>query len=135
MFEQIWINLQNCQSNIHYKNIIGKNDIHLHSLWNMHEKLAFLSVSNVCTNKLYFRTEVLWLASLAQVLWIVGSSDEKPKVVNDCCLAPNRNYISYILAKTSYIWWDGVDDARFMLDQHVEFDILQCYLTETTVHR
>jgi hypothetical protein len=41
-------------------------------------------------------------------------------------LTLNGNYFSYILARTGYIWWDGVDGVSFVLDQHVEFDILQC---------
>jgi hypothetical protein len=29
---------------------------------------------------------------------------------------PNEQCFSYIIARTSYIWWDN--DIRFILDQH-----------------
>ena len=39
------------------------------------------------------------------------------KWVSDCCLAPNEQFYSYIMARTSYIQWnDG--DVGFVLDQH-----------------
>jgi hypothetical protein len=41
--------------------------------------------------------------------------------VSDCGLAPNEQYISYIMARTSYIWWDD-DDAHFILALHTELD-------------
>jgi hypothetical protein len=41
--------------------------------------------------------------------------------VSDYCLTPNEQLFSYIMARTSYIQCnDG--DARFVLDQHAEFD-------------
>ena len=33
----------------------------------------------------------------------------------------NKQFVSYIVARTSYIQWD--DDVCFVLDQHVELDI------------
>jgi hypothetical protein len=42
--------------------------------------------------------------------------------VSDYCLTPNEQFFSYIMARTSYIQWND-DDARFVLDQHAEFDL------------
>jgi len=40
--------------------------------------------------------------------------------VSDCCLTPNEQFFSYIMARTSYFQWN--DDVRFVLDQHAELD-------------
>jgi len=34
--------------------------------------------------------------------------------VSNCCLIPNKQFLSYIMARTSYIWWDD-DDVCFVL--------------------
>ena len=39
--------------------------------------------------------------------------------VIDCCLTPNEQLISYIMARTSYLRWDD-HDVCFVLDQHAE---------------
>ena len=44
----------------------------------------------------------------------------KSEWASDCCLMPNEQFFSYIMARTSYIWWD--DDVRFVLDQHAYLD-------------
>jgi hypothetical protein len=42
--------------------------------------------------------------------------------VSDCCLMPNEQYFSYIMARTSYIQWID-DDVRFVLDQYAELNL------------
>jgi hypothetical protein len=37
--------------------------------------------------------------------------------VGGFCLRPDEQFFSYIMARTSYIWWDD-NDVHFMLDQH-----------------
>jgi hypothetical protein len=39
--------------------------------------------------------------------------------VSDCCLTPNEQFFSYIMARTSYIQWH---DVHFVLDQHTELN-------------
>ena len=34
-----------------------------------------------------------------------------------CSLMPNEQYFSYIMARTSYIWWDD-NTLCFVLEQH-----------------
>ena len=36
-------------------------------------------------------------------------------------LMPNEKFLSYILGRTSYIWWDD-DDVYFVLDQYTQLD-------------
>jgi hypothetical protein len=38
--------------------------------------------------------------------------------VSDCCLMPNEQFYSYIMARTSYIQWNDDDYAYFVLAQH-----------------
>ena len=38
-----------------------------------------------------------------------------------CSLKPSEQFFSYIMWRTSYIWWDD-DDVCFVLDQHTELD-------------
>ena len=38
-------------------------------------------------------------------------------LVIDCCLMPNEQFLSYIMARTSYIRWDD-DDVHFVQEQH-----------------
>ena len=40
--------------------------------------------------------------------------------VRDCCLTSNELFLSYIMARTSYIWWDEVS---FVLDQQAYLDL------------
>jgi len=40
-----------------------------------------------------------------------------PSWVNDCSLAPNEQFVSYIIERTSCIRWDD-NDVRFGLDQN-----------------
>jgi putative hemolysin len=42
---------------------------------------------------------------------------QQAKWVSDYCLAPNEEYFSYIMARTSYIRLD-YNDVGFVLDQH-----------------
>jgi len=37
------------------------------------------------------------------------------KRVSDCCLTPKEQYCSYIMARTSYIWWDDYDNGLIKL--------------------
>jgi hypothetical protein len=46
-------------------------------------------------------------------LWLTVSND---------CLAPNKQFFSYINARTSYIRWDYYN-GRFVLDQHAKLDL------------
>jgi len=40
--------------------------------------------------------------------------------VSDYGLAPNEEFVSYIMTRTSYCQWNN--DARFVLDQHAELE-------------
>jgi transposase len=42
-------------------------------------------------------------------------------IMSDCCLMPNEQFFSYVMARTSYIQWND-DDVRCVLDQHTELD-------------
>ena len=37
-------------------------------------------------------------------------------------LTPFQQFISYIMARTSYFQWDDDDEVRFVLDQYAELD-------------
>jgi hypothetical protein len=41
----------------------------------------------------------------------------KREWMTDCCLTPNQQFFSHIIARTSYIRWDD-DGECFVLDQH-----------------
>ena len=42
---------------------------------------------------------------------------------------PNEKIFSYVMASTSYIWWE-YDNVHFILDQHAWLH----FIGETTVH-
>jgi hypothetical protein len=39
-------------------------------------------------------------------------------LISNCCLMPNEQFFSYILASISYIQGNNDDDVHFVLDQH-----------------
>jgi hypothetical protein len=43
------------------------------------------------------------------------------KWVSDRCLMSKEQFLSYIMMRTRYIWWED-NDVLFVLDQHAEFD-------------
>ena len=45
---------------------------------------------------------------------------------NGCCLTPNEQLLSYIIARTSYIWWDD-DDVCFVLAQYAYLVVFDFY--------
>ena len=53
--------------------------------------------------------------------------------VSDCCLMPNQQFFSYIMARTSWFsmrwWWDPICTRPARL-----FGFLKCDITATTVH-
>ena len=40
--------------------------------------------------------------------------------MNDCCLMPNKQFLTYIMARTSYIQRNDYDDVKNVLDQHTK---------------
>jgi hypothetical protein len=54
-------------------------------------------------------TQMLKFIDLKQMLKNVSNFSK----VSECCL--NEQFVSYIMVRTSYIWWDNV---CFVLDQH-----------------
>jgi len=46
--------------------------------------------------------------------------------VNDWCLTPNKQFVSYVMVKTNYLRW--YNDVHFVLDQHADLD---SYLTNS----
>jgi len=75
-FSKIWILFWNfaigCKLNIPGMQIVSKNKIYLHSLWNRPENLTWarFSVSKASTNKLYiFRVSKWVLFNFSAILW------------------------------------------------------------------
>jgi hypothetical protein len=44
-----------------------------------------------------------------------------------CCLAPSKHFVSNIIARTSYIWWDD-DYICFVVDKQTETTIYTPYV-------
>jgi hypothetical protein len=70
----------------------------------------YSKVYNCKINHIYLA--LLWSLKIIQLPFIMDLQG-----VSDCCLTPNEHFVSYIMARTSYIRWDE-DDIRFIPDQH-----------------
>jgi transglutaminase-like putative cysteine protease len=47
-----------------------------------------------------------------EFVWQLQSCVVYSEWVRDHCLTPNEQFLSYIMARTSYIRWDDNDDVR-----------------------
>ena len=75
--------------------------------------VCILSGLHLCISFLCF---LLYIYTVSFVKW------QNVEWVSDCCLTPNEQFSSNIIARTSHIRWDN-NDARFVLacfvlDQH-----------------
>ena len=44
--------------------------------------------------------------------------------VSGCCLSPNEQIFSYIIARATYFQWNDDDEIHFVRDQHAELDLI-----------
>ena len=102
-------------SNIHDFN----TNLNLHKYY--HCIVATININNPDHNPTAKKVKATPRSEKVIIILTIASCDNNK--VSDCCLMPNNQFFSHIMAKTSYIRWDD-NDVFFVPNQHVYLDIL-----------
>ena len=94
-------------SNIHDFN----TNLNLHKYY--HCIVATINTNNPDLNPTANKVKASPHSEKVTIILTIASCDNNK--VSDCCLTPNKQFFSYIMAKTSYIRWDD-NDVNFVLD-------------------